>query len=279
MSDGAGEHILTELDSSVLTVTLNRPDRLNAVTLEMLDDLRRIFLEADANDDVRAVVVTGRGRAFCAGADLSQGAARFDYRAAGIAPDEHRDQGGQVTLAVHACRKPVIGAINGAAVGFGASFILGMDVRLGSTAARVGYVYARRGIVPEGVASWFLPRVVGMPRALEWISTGRTADANECWEAGLLRSLYEPDGLLPAAYALAGEIAANTSAVSVAAGRAMLWRGLAASDPMEAHLLESRMMWERGSSADAVEGVASFTDKRPPRFPGRVSQEFPELLR
>jgi enoyl-CoA hydratase/carnithine racemase len=243
----------------------------------MLERLIEVFQAADADDAVRVVVVTGRGRAFCAGADLSEGAGRFDYRS--IGPEEHRDQGGKVTLAAHACRKPIIGAINGAAAGFGASFQLGFDIRLAARSARIGFVYARRGIVPEGVSSWFLPRLVGMARALDWMSTGRLVDAEEAQAAGLFRSLHEPDEVQPAAFALAREIADNTSAVSVAAIRRMLWRGLASDEPMEAHLLESRMMYERGASADAREGVESFVQKRPPRFLDRVSAAYPELLR
>ena len=267
---------MTELSDSVLTVTLNRPDQLNAVTYAMLDQLRETFLAADADDRVRVVIVTGRGRAFCAGADLSEGAARFNYRSE--APGEHRDQGGTVTLAAYASRKPIIGAINGAAVGFGASFQLAFDARLASTTARIGFVYSRRGIVPEGVSSWFLPRLVGVGAALEWMSTGRLVGAAEGHAAGLFRSVHEPHELLPAASALAREIADNTSAVSVAAARRMVWRGLAAANPMEAHLLESQMMYERGSSADAREGVTSFLEKRAPHFSDRVSSDFPELL-
>jgi enoyl-CoA hydratase/carnithine racemase len=270
-------HILTELSDSVLTVTLNRPDHLNAVTYAMLDELRETFLSADADDGVRVIVVTGRGPAFCAGADLSEGAARFDYRSE--APGSHRDKGGTVTLAAHASRKPIIGAINGAAVGFGASFQLAFDARLAAANARIGFVYARRGIVPEGVSSWFLPRLVGVGTALEWMSTGRLVGAGEAHAAGLFRSIHEPDDLLPAAIALAREVADNTSAVSVAVARRMVWRGLAAADPMEAHLLESRMMYERGSSADAREGVAAFLEKRAARFPDRLGSDFPDLLK
>jgi enoyl-CoA hydratase/carnithine racemase len=274
----ASGHLLTELEDSVLTVTLNRPERLNAVTIQMLDVLRETFQAADADDGVRCVVVTGRGRAFCAGADLSEGASRFDYAGAGEGPEEHRDKGGTVTLAAHACRKPVIGALNGAAAGFGASFPLGFDVRLASETARIGFVYARRGIVTEGVSSWFLPRLVGMGKALEWMSTGRMVNAPEGLAAGLFHSIHPTDQLLPAARALAREIVENTSAVSVAVIRKLLWRGLEFGSPMESHFLESRLMYERGASADAREGVAAFLEKRPPRFPDRLSENYPELL-
>ena len=268
--------IVTELEDSVLKVTLNRPERLNAVTREMLDELRSIFQAADTDDRVRVVIVTGGGRAFCAGADISEGASRFDFRSQ--TAEEHRDKGGVVSLAVHACRKPVIGAINGAAVGFGASFLLAFDVRLASEKARVGFVYARRGIVPEGLSSWFLPRIVGVAKALEWLSTGRLIGAAEGLAAGLFSSVHAPQDLLPAANALALEIVNETSAVSVAAARRMVWRGLEVADPVQAHLLESRMMYERGSSRDAREGVASFLEKRKPHFEDQVSSDFPAFL-
>jgi len=257
-------------------VTLNRPDQLNAVTPAMLDQLREIFLEADEDDRVRVVVVTGSGRAFCAGADLSEGPSRFDFRS--TRAEAYRDKGGTVTLAAHACRKPIFGAINGAAVGFGASFQLAFDARLASTKARIAFLYARRGIVPEGVSSWFLPRLVGVGAALEWMSTGRLVGADEGHATGLFRSVHQPDELMPAVLSLAREIVENTSGVSVAAARRMVWMGLAAAEPMEAHLLESRMMHERGSSADAREGVMSFMDKRTPHFTDRVTSDFPELL-
>jgi len=210
-------------------VTLNRPDQLNAVTPAMLDQLREIFLEADEDDRVRVVVVTGSGRAFCAGADLSEGPSRFDFRS--TRAEAYRDKGGTVTLAAHACRKPIFGAINGAAVGFGASFQLAFDARLASTKARIAFLYARRGIVPEGVSSWFLPRLVGVGAALEWMSTGRLVGADEGHATGLFRSVHQPDELMPAVLSLAREIVENTSGVSVAAARRMVWMGLAAAEP------------------------------------------------
>ena len=227
---------------------------------------------------MRAVVVTGRGRAFCAGFDLGPGESAFDYSARTDA-SSHRDRGGQVALAVHACRKPVLGAINGPAVGFGATCTLPMDVRLASTEARIGFVFSRRGIVPESCSTWSLPRLVGMSRALEWVVTGRVLTADEALAGGLVRSVHRPEELLPAAYSLAEEISQATSAVSVAAAPEMLWRGLASVSPLDAHLLESALMYERGRSADAREGVAAFLEKRQARFPDRVSQDFPAVLK
>jgi enoyl-CoA hydratase/carnithine racemase len=268
------------VEDAVLTVALNRPDQLNAVTDSMIEELVDAFRRADADPAVRAVVVTGRGRAFCAGADLSAGGSRFDPEARGGARHmaDHRDGGGRVGLAVHACRKPVIAAVNGAAVGFGATFTLPMDVRLASTNARFGFVISRRGVVPEGCSTWFLPRVVGISQALEWIATGRVFGAEEAFAGGLVRSLHEPEALLAAAYAIAREIAEGTSVVSVALAREMLWRGLAETDPMPAHLRESRLMWHTGRSADAREGVESFLEKRSPRFPLDLGQDYPAQL-
>jgi enoyl-CoA hydratase/carnithine racemase len=269
------QQVRTELADRVLTVTLDRPDKLNAFTLPMLQQMIAAFDRADADDEVRAVVVTGAGRAFCAGADLSSGGGTFDYesRAEGFAPDvdRHRDGGGMVALRIFESTKPVIGAINGAAVGVGATMTLPMDVRLASTATRYGFVFARRGIVPEAASSWFLPRLVGISKAVEWAVTGRIFDASEALAGGLVRSVHEPDDLLPAAYALAREIADNTAPVSVALARQMMWRMLGADHPMEAHRVDSRAMIERGRSADAIEGVSSFLEKRAAVFPDRVS--------
>jgi enoyl-CoA hydratase/carnithine racemase len=268
----------------VLTVTLDRPGRLNAFTAQMAAELIAAFDRADADDDVRAVVVTGAGRAFCAGADLAGGARTFDAaeraarRAAGAPGPEAepgRDTGGLVALRVFACAKPVIAAINGPAVGIGATMTLPMDVRLASTAARIGFVFTRRGIVPEAASSWFLPRVVGISRAMEWVTTGRVFAAAEALEGGLVRSVHPPDELLPAAYALAAEIAENAAPVSVALARQMMWRMLGADHPLEAHRVDSAAMVERGRSADAAEGVTAFLEKRAARFPDRVSADMP----
>ncbi|MGK2947554.1 MAG: crotonase/enoyl-CoA hydratase family protein [Acidimicrobiales bacterium] len=271
--------IATELDDHVLTITLDRPDRLNAFTVPMQRELCAAFDRADADPEVRAVVVTGRGRGFCAGADLAMGGDTFDIDAGSPATGGgdrvHRDEGGLLTLRIYSCTKPVIGAINGPAVGVGATMTLPMDIRLASETARFGFVFARRGIVPEACSSWFLPRVVGISTALEWTMTGRVFDAEEALRGGLVRSIHAPDELLPAAHALAEEIAESTSAVSVAMTRQMLWRMLGADHPMAAHRIDSPAIANLGRSADAREGVVSFLEKRPPRFTDRVPDDIP----
>ncbi len=274
MTDPAAfKHITYDVADHVATITLSRPEKLNAFTATMARELLAAFDLIDDDDEVRAVVVTGAGRGFCAGADLSGGGETFDY-GPGTA-DVHRDGGGIVTLRIFECLKPVIAAINGPAVGVGVTMQLPMDIRLASTEARFGLVFARRGIVPEAASSWFLPRIVGISRALEWTMTGRVFDAAEALEGGLVRSVHEPDDLLPAAYALAAEIADNTAPVSIALTRQMLWRMAGADHPMEAHKVDSRGIASRGASADAVEGVMSFLEKRPASFPLRVSSDMP----
>lgn len=276
------ETIQLAVADGVATLTLNRPERLNAFNGAMIRDLLTAFDETDRNDDVRALVVTGAGRAFCAGADLGSGAETFNYdkrRDRGESADavgDHRDGGGVVALRIYESLKPVIAAVNGAAIGVGATMLCAMDVRLASPAARFGFVFARRGIVPETLSSYFLPRLVGVSTALEWFMTGRIFDANEALARGLVRSLHEPDQILPAAYALAREIADNTSPVSVALARRMVLEMLAAEHPMDAHRLESQLMAARGASADAAEGVTSFLEKRPARFPMKVSADMPD---
>jgi enoyl-CoA hydratase/carnithine racemase len=272
------EHIRAELSDRVLTITLNRPERLNAWTATMGDELRSAFDRADADDDVRVIIVTGEGRGFCAGADLAEGGDTFDHRKRGATADVPRDGGGQFTLRVFDSQKPVIAAINGPAVGVGATMTLPMDVRLASETARIGFVFARRGIVPEACSSWFLPRVVGISRAMEWVATGRVFDAQEALDAGLVRSVHPPDDLLPAAYELASEIAENTAPVSVALARQLMWRMLGAEHPMIAHRADSRGMVSRGRSADAREGVTSFLEKRQPDYPDRVSDGLPDIF-
>jgi len=274
------EQITTNLADSVLTITLNRPERLNAWTSQMGSELTEAFDRADADDGVRAIIVTGAGRGFCAGADLASGGETFDYReregaGAGAAP---RDNGGQFTLRVFRSTKPVIAAINGPAVGVGATMTLPMDIRLAADDARMGFVFARRGIIPEACSSWFLPRVVGISRAMEWVSTGRVFSAQEGLEGGLLRSLHPQGELLDAAHALAREIAENTAPVSVALARQLMWRMLGAEHPMLAHRADSRGMFARGQSADAVEGITAFLEKRPASFPDRVSDGLPEIM-
>jgi enoyl-CoA hydratase/carnithine racemase len=272
------EQITTELADRVLTITLNRPDRLNAFTSTMGEELRAAFDQADADDDVRAVIVTGAGRGFCAGADLEAGGDTFARRGHDDADSIPRDGGGRLTLRIFECTKPVIGAINGPAVGVGATMTLPMDVRLASETARIGFVFVRRGIVPEACSSWFLPRVVGISRAMEWVATGRVFDAREALEGGLVRSVHPPGELLDAARALAREIAENAAGVSVALARMMMWRMLGAEHPMVAHRADSRGMLYRGRSADAAEGIASFLEKRPAQFPDRVSDGLPDIM-
>jgi enoyl-CoA hydratase/carnithine racemase len=272
------EQITTEVAERVLTITLNRPERLNAWTATMARELIEAFDQADGDDEVGAIIVTGAGRGFCAGADLAAGGETFDWRRRGDQGSVPRDNGGQFTLRVFASTKPVIAAINGPAVGVGATMILPMDVRLAAEGARIGFVFARRGIVPEACSSWFLPRVVGISRAVEWVATGRVFGAQEGLEAGLVRSLHPASELLDAARALAREIVENAAPVSVALARQMMWRMLGAGHPMLAHRADSRGMLYRGRSADAVEGVTSFLEKRPARFTDRVSDGLPDVM-
>jgi len=269
-----------DVSDAIATITLSRPEKMNAFTGVMMRELLDAFDLVDADDGVRSVIVTGEGRAFCAGADLSGGAKTFDDGDWSSPTDDRirRDGGGRVTLRIFDCKKPVIAAINGAAVGVGATMTLPMDVRLASTSARIGFVFARRGIVPEACSSWFLPRVVGISRAAEWVYTGRILGAQEALEGGLLRALHAPDELLPAARTLAREIADNTSGVSVALSRQMLWRMLGASHPMDAHRADSRGIQLRGRSADAHEGVTSFLEKRAAKFSDSVSRDLPDIF-
>ena len=273
----AFEQILYDALDGVATVTLNRPEKLNAVTSVLLRELISAFDEADADDAVRAVIVTGAGRAFCAGADLSAGTQAFDrsMRERPEADGEHRDGGGLVTLRIYDMKKPVIAAINGPAVGFGVTMTLPMDIRIASASARMGFVFSRRGVVPEACSTWFLPRLVGMERAAEWVYTGRVFGAVEAHAGGLVSRVVPPEALLPTALALAREIADNTSAISVALARQMMWKLLGADHPMEGHRLDSRGMDWTGRSADAREGIASFLEKRPPRFSLRPSRDMP----
>jgi enoyl-CoA hydratase/carnithine racemase len=268
------EDIRYDVRDAVLTITLHRPDRLNAFTTRMMHELIDAFDQADADDAVRAIIVTGAGRAFCAGADLGGGGDTFNYR--GEEPiDRHRDGGGRVTLRIFESKKPVIAAINGPAVGDGATMTLPMDVRIAARGARMGFVFARRGIVPEACSSWFLPRLVGISRAMEWVATGRVFPAEEAHAGGLVTHLVEPEALLDTARGLAREIADNTSAVSVALARQLLWRMLGADHPMEAHKVDSKCIFWAGQQADAREGVTSFLEKRPARFTLRPSRDMP----
>ncbi|WP_448585957.1 crotonase/enoyl-CoA hydratase family protein [Thermaurantiacus sp.] len=291
------QEIRLEIAEGVAVLTLNRPEKLNAFTGRMMHELIAAFDETDANDDVRAVIVTGAGRAFCAGADLSAGASTFDYAArddglparAGegspVRPDgttdySHpavRDGGGRVALRIFESLKPVIAAVNGPAVGVGVTMQLPMDIRIASTEAKFGFVFTRRGIVPEAASSWFLPRIVGIAQAMEWCATGRVFGAEEALAGRLVSRVVAPDQLLATAHALAQEIARNTAPVSVALTRQMLWRMLGADHPMEAHKIDSRAIWARGRQGDAREGVMSFLEKRAPHYPNRVSTDMPDF--
>ena len=272
--------ILFDVDDHVATITLNRPDRLNAFTGAMLNELIDAFDRTDADDDVRAVIVTGAGRGFCAGADLGSGGDTFAKGGSDVQTDAGvpRDGGGLVSLRIYDSKKPVIGAINGAAVGVGVTMTLPMDIRLASEHAKFGFVFARRGIVPEACSSWFLPSLVGISQAAEWCYSGRVFPAQEALDGGLVRSVHEADDLLSAARAIAAEIAENSAPVSVALTRQMLWRMLGAAHPMEAHRADSRGIALRGPSADAREGIESFLEKRPAAYTNRVSDELPDVF-
>ena len=289
------ETLLYEVSDNILTLTLNRPDRLNAFTGTMMSEMIAAFDRADADDAVRAIIVTGAGRAFCAGADLSQGAKTFDFANRTDRPDKQgtperadggidyshdsvRDGGGRVSLRIYECLKPVIAAINGPAVGIGATMLLPMDIRIASSAARIGFVFARRGITPEACSSWFLPRAVGISQALEWTYSGRVFPAQEALDGGLVKQVVAPEELMNTARALATEIADNSAPVSVAITRQMMWRMLGADHPMEAHKVDSRAIYTRGRSADAKEGINSFLEKRPPAFSDKVSQDMPDFV-
>jgi enoyl-CoA hydratase/carnithine racemase len=272
-----------ELDVSdrIATITLDRPEVLNAFTGTMMAEMIDAFDRTDADDGVRAVIVTGRGRGFCAGADLSGGGETFSRGGGGEPTGDDgvpRDGGGLVSLRIFESKKPVIAAVNGAAVGVGVTMTLPMDIRMASDSARFGFVFARRGIVPEAASSWFLPRAVGLQQAAEWVYTGRVFSAQEALEGGLVRSVHPADELLPAARALAAEIAENTAPVSVALSRLMMWRMLGADHPMEAHRVDSRAILARGRSDDAREGVNSFLEKRPAEFPVKVSDGLPDIF-
>ncbi|BEV01705.1 crotonase/enoyl-CoA hydratase family protein [Novosphingobium olei] len=274
------KQIILDIADGVATLTLNRPEKMNAFTGTMMLEMQDAFDRTDADDSVKAVIVTGAGdRAFCAGADLTPEDGKHVFSSGEAVEDlsdpRVRDGGGLLTLRLYQSKKPIIGAINGAAVGVGVTMQLPMDIRLASTKARFGLVFARRGIVPEAASSWFLPRIVGLPQALEWCMTGRVFDAEEALRGGLVRSVHEPEDLLPAANALAREIADNTSSVSVAMTRAMLWHNPQYDHPMKAHRVDSRAIYTLSRGADAKEGVASFLEKRAPNYPARVSSDMP----
>ncbi len=270
--------ILYEVEDNVLTLTLNRPEKLNAFNRDMMHEMINAFDRADQDDNVRAIIVTGAGRGFCAGADLSVGADTFNAdaredRESGL----QRDGGGLLTLRIFESKKPVIAAINGPAVGIGATMLLPMDIRICSTEAKIGFVFSRRGIVPEACSSYFLPKIVGINQALEWCISGRVFPSEDALAGGLVRSVHEPDELISVAKTIAGEIANNTSAVSVALIRQMLWKMLGADHPMEAHKVDSRGIYYCGKSDDVKEGVESFLEKRSAKFPLKVSKDMPEF--
>jgi enoyl-CoA hydratase/carnithine racemase len=284
------ETIQYEVAEQILTITLSRPEKLNAFNATMQRELIEAFDAADKDDSIRAIIVTGAGRAFCAGADLSSGADTFDRNArrgairrladgrVDYSDADVRDGGGQVTLRIFKCLKPVIAAVNGPAVGIGVTMQLAMDIRIASEDARFGFVFSQRGIVPEAASSWFLPRIVGISQALEWCYTGRVFPAREALAGRLVSKVVPPDQLLPTARQLAGEIAARTAPVSIALIRQMMWRMLGADDPMEAHKVDSRGIYTRGRSEDVKEGVMSFLEKRPANFKNKVSSDMPDFF-
>jgi enoyl-CoA hydratase/carnithine racemase len=269
-----------EVEDGIATVTMNRPDKMNALGTIIGKELIAVFRQADRDDDVRVVVVTGVGKAFCAGADLSAGGSRFDYSSEPgkeVPISEHRDGGGQIALAIFRCRKPVVAAINGHAVGVGITMTLPMDVRIVAEDAKIGFVFTRRGVVPDACASWFLPRIVGISKAAELVYTGRVFRAAEEAHSGLFNWVVPHDEVLTKAMSIAKEIAENTSAVSVALSKALLWHGLGEADPQSVHLIDSRCFYWAGRQKDAYEGVESFLEKRPPRFTLRVSSDMPDF--
>ncbi len=270
------EAIIYEVEDNILTITLNRPERLNAFNGQMSSEIHDALDRADADDNVKAIIFTGAGRGFCAGADLSSGNETFDYESDGRGI--HPDGGGVLTLRLFECLKPVISACNGPAVGVGATMQCAMDIRMASDKARYGFVFSKRGIVPEACSSWFLPRCVGINTALEWAYSGRIFDAQEALEKRFIRSVHKENDLMPAARDLAHEFAEQTSSISVTMIRHMMWKMMGADHPMEAHKIDSRGVYFTGKSEDAHEGVQSFLEKRPAEFPGKVSTDMPEFF-
>ena len=273
------KELLTSLHGDTFVVSLNRPEKLNAFTKTMQDELIKVFDYTDQSDEVKSVVVTGEGRAFCAGADLVEGPNTFDYAEDGnkLSNDDHRDGGGLVTLRIFRSKKPVIGAINGDAVGVGATMTLPMDIRIASDTARFGFVFSRRGAVPEACSSWFLPRVVGISKALDWCYTGRVFKSQEALQQGLVSEVTTDEELLERALEIGSSYSSKTSSISVSLARQMMWNMLAATHPEEAHVLDSMAMEKMGKSLDIKEGIASFLEKRDPNFSMKVSEDLPDL--
>jgi enoyl-CoA hydratase/carnithine racemase len=276
------EQILAKAEHGVLTLTLNRPDKLNAYTAQMGAELEDAFIRADENDDVRVVVVTGAGRGFCAGADMSSGSGAFDTAegggkvfGAGARSSDARRSGAGFIGAIFNCRKPSIAALNGPAVGVGITLTLPMDIRIASSSAKIGFVFARRGLVPEAGAAWFLPRIVGFSQAMRWCLSGKVFDAQEALRGGLVTDVVEPDALLPRAREIAREIAEETAPVSIALTRQLLWRFAGDEHPWDLLKVDAPLNMELGAAADVKEGVSAFLEKRKPKFPGKVSSDMP----
>ena len=269
------KYIKCVVEDHILTLVLNRPDRLNAVHDGMLNEMIAGFDEADRNDEVRVVIVTGAGRAFCAGADLAKRGDTWDYRTEKL--EDHRDSGGTVALRIFESKKPVIAAINGPAVGFGITMTLPMDIRIAAENSKMGFVFTRRGIVPDACCTWFLPRIVGINRAAEWTLTGRIFSPKEALENGLVSRIEKPENLMQTAREIAREISDNTSPVAITLTRQLLWRMLGADHPMDAHKIDSKCMYYMGRSPDSTEGALSFFEKRPPTFRMKPSSDLPDF--
>ena len=273
------ETVRTEVRENSLIIYLSREERMNAFTLTMQQEIVKVLDDAEENDDIKAIIFTGDGKAYCAGADLSSGGDTFDNRKGREKTnDVVRDSGGLLTLRLFKCKKPLIAAVNGAAVGIGATMLLPMDTRICSDQARFGFVFAKRGIVPEAASSWFLPRLIGINKALELCYTGKVISAEEAKEIRLVSEILNQDKLIDRALEIAKEFTAESSQISIALTRQMMWRMLGADDPMEAHKIDSRAVFELGQSREAIEGVNSFLEKRPPSFPGKVSKDMPSFF-
>ena len=273
------ETVRTEVRENSLIIYLSREERMNAFTLTMQQEIVKVLDDAEENDDIKAIIFTGDGKAYCAGADLSSGGDTFDNRKGREKTnDVVRDSGGLLTLRLFKCKKPLIAAVNGAAVGIGATMLLPMDTRICSDQARFGFVFAKRGIVPEAASSWFLPRLIGINKALELCYTGKVISAIEAKEIRLVSEILNQDKLIDRALEIAKEFTAESSQISIALTRQMMWRMLGADDPMEAHKIDSRAVFELGQSGEAIEGVNSFLEKRPPSFPGKVSKDMPSFF-